>query len=219
MNKNPFEADMLGDEFLQAPNTDSLSPDNFSSPQAIIPEYVPQDAEVEIDTAGPFPFPKEAKFQFKIYGRTYTINPRHLLICPTEWLAALDNGVLDRAIEAADSWVAAVYQAYTEAKVRYELAVHRNKKCDADIRKDAQFRAIEEAKKNVVGDKYKPPTVDDIESAKLRLFADDLMKMKTEEVTLEAEMSRLLNLHWTIINRTKQLSEISGRLSREKDRR
>lgn len=214
MQNNPFDVG-TGDEFIVTdaePSSPSITPDIVT----------PAGQAVQIDTTGPFPFPSNAKLSFEIYGRTYSINPRHLLVCPTDWLNSADNGVLDQAIESADSWITAVYQAFVDAKVRFEVLKVRNEREAASFRKQAVYAAVEAAKKEVtdkVVDKYKAPTVDDIESMKLRMFGDRLIQMRTEESTTEAEMMALNNLHWTLSKRSEKLNAISDRLHSDKLRR
>lgn len=213
--QNPFDIG-TGDEFIVPEAPLNQVPD-------VMPDVVtPAGQAVQIDTTGPFPFPGDAKFSFSIYGRVYCINPRHLLVCPTDWLNAADNGVLDQAIESADSWITAVYQAFVDAKVRFEIQKAVNEREAASFRKQAAYAAIESAKKEKEDgtvEKYKAPTIDDIEATKLRMFGDRLIAMKTQEVQLEAEMLQYNNLHWTLKSRSEKLNDISARLHSDKQRR
>lgn len=228
MATNPFEVG-TGDEFVPLHDSAAVEPSGSAPVEPSLFLETTTDVFIEIpaescniDTVGPFPFPPEAQFKFQIYGRMYTINPKHLLICPNDWLGAADNGVLDSAIEAADSWIVAVYQAYLDARVRLELLKRNNETAQAGMRKRAELTAIETIKKEVTDgkrDKFKSPTIDDIESTKLRVFGEDLAKMRAQEVQLECEMLRLEDLHRTLRNRSFILDKISARLHADKTRR
>ncbi|MFA5130787.1 MAG: hypothetical protein WC477_07820 [Patescibacteria group bacterium] len=233
MPSNPFDVGGT-DEFVPVHDVvsstvihDGVSDPVGDAPAGITSGRIDTDTDsslvtVNVDVAGPFPFPPEAKMTFQIYGKNYAIPLKHLLVCPQEWLGAMDNGILDLAIEAADSWITVVFQGFLDARVRLEMYKHDCELRRAQMRKQAELSAIETIQKEVESkkrDKFKTPTIDDIESTKMRLFSSELTEMSAVEVKLECDMLRLEDLHKTLRNRSFVLDKISARLHADKTRR
>jgi len=117
---------------------------------------------------------------------------------------------IDQHILTLKHFRAVVYEAYLQARDRLRVAQSEFENLKATLRRDV----LDAAKVVEEGKKPEKMTIADIDAAILFKYGKTLQEGEGKVEQAKANVDRLLELHYSVCQRAKELSEIAGRFSR-----